>query len=153
MMRTWWIDQSALLAGSNPGDAHLARLRERRFSLAVSLLDESRDPPKYDRRSAASAGWSIYRIPIDEGGVPSLVQVCEFAALMGALPRSTKTLVFCDSGLECSAFMGAVYWIGKGRAVADAIALIAGSAGMDPGQIAGGREEVLRRFAQLRWRI
>lgn len=153
MMRTWWIDESALLAGSNPSNEHLARLRDDRFSLAVSLLDESHDPPRYNKQSAASAGWSIYRIPIAEGAVPSLVQVCEFAALMGAVPRSTKTLVFCDDALGCSAFMGAVYWVAKGLTVSAATARVASSAGMEPGWKSGRWCDVLGKFQRLAWRI
>ena len=153
MMRTWWIDESSLLAGSNPSKHHLARLREERFGLAVSLLDEKRTLPRYDQQSAASAGWSIYRIPIQEDSVPSLVQVCEFAALMGAVPPATKTLVFCDGGRRHSAFMGAVYWIAKGLKVSEAVARVASSAGMDGSWRTDVGDNVLRKFEQLGWRI
>jgi hypothetical protein len=153
MMRQWWIDESVLLAGSNPSDEQLAGLRSHRFRLAVSLLDENRHPPKYDRKSAAGAGWALYRIPIRNGIAPSLVQVCEFAALIGALPQATKTLVFCENGLARSAFMGAVYWIAKGLTLPAAAARIADSAGEDPGLQAEGWDDVLRKFEQLRWRI
>lgn len=153
MMRTWWIHESAVLAGSNPSDEHLASLRDRRFSLAVSLLDEKKHPPRYDRKSAASAGWAIYRIPIAEGAVPSLVQVCEFAALMGAVPQATKTLVFCDAGLGRSAFMGAAYWIAKGLSTSAAIARVGSSAGVEPDWQTKAWDEVLGKFERLRWRI
>lgn len=152
-MPKWWIDESMLLASSHPSDEGLARLRAQGFSLAVSLLDENKQPPRYDKKSAVIAGWAIYSIPIQEGATPSLVQVCEFTALIGAVPKATKTLVFCDRGRRHSAFMGAVYWIAKGLTVTAATARVASSAGVNPGWKTEGGDQVLRKFKQLRWRI
>jgi len=148
-----WIDESKLLASSNPSDEGLARLRADGFGLAVSLLVESKQPPRYNKKSAASAGWAIYAIPIEEGAIPSLVQACEFIALIGAVPKATRTLVFCDRGLGRSPFMGAVYWIAKGLTVAAATARVASSAGVEPGWKTQAGDEVLRKFEQLQWRI
>lgn len=151
MMLNWWIDESMLLASSHPSDEGLARLRAEGFDLAVSLLDRNKQPPRYDKNSAAIAGWAIYRIPIEEGATPSLVQVCEFTALIGAVPKATKTLVFCERPSGRQAFMGAVYWIAKGLTVAAATARVASSAGLGWKTEAG--DEVLRKFEQLGWRI
>jgi hypothetical protein len=58
------------------------------------------------------------------------VQACEFAALMGAVLRSTKSLVYCNDGLRRSAFMGAVYWIARGLSAAQAQERVCVSAGV-----------------------
>ena len=152
MMRKWWIDESSLLASSHPSDGLLAHLRAEGFGLGVSLL-EKQQPPRYDKKSAEVAGWGIYKIPIEQGATPSLVQVCEFIALLGAVSQATKVLVFCDTGLGRSAFMGAVYWIAKGLTASAATARVASSAGVDPAWNNDGWDEVLRDFEQLRWRI
>lgn len=152
-MRKWWIDDAQLMAGSNPSDGDLASLRGEGFSLVISLLDSEQQRTRYDKKSAAGAGWSLYRIPIAEGQTPTLVQVCEFTALTGALPKGTKSLVFCDHGLARSAFMGAVYWIGKGLSVPAATARIASRCGVDSPWTNGAWQEVLLRFEALGWRI
>lgn len=119
--RAWWIDEPLVRASSNPTDAELAGFRTQGFSVAMSFLEESKEPPRYDRKSAELAGWSIYSIPIVEGGAPSLDQVYEFSARLRGLPEGTKVLVRCDSGLGRSAFMGAVYWVMKGLTAREAI--------------------------------
>jgi len=153
MTPKWWIDESNLLASSHPSDEGLARLHAEGFSLAVSLLDENKQPPRYDKKVATTAGWAIYSIPIVEGATPSLVQVCEFTALIGAVPKATRTLVFCDNRSGRQAFMGAVYWIAKGLTLAAATARVSSSAGVDPGWKTEAGDEVLRKFEQLGWRI
>jgi protein-tyrosine phosphatase len=154
MLPKWWIDRSWLLAGSNPTDEMLAGLRSQSFSLAVSLLDRQRSP-KYDKHSAATSGWGVYRIPFDEGATPSLVQVCEFTAFVGAVSQSEarKILVFCDSGTGRSAFMGAVYWVAKGLNATAAKALVASNAGVKTPWSGRDWDEVLLAFEKLRWRI
>ena len=152
-LRRWWIDESTLLAASNPNDADLSALRAEGFGVAVSLLDANQQRPGYDPRSAAGSGWMLYTIPIDQrAATPTLVQACEFAALLGAVNHVTKSLVFCKDGVARSAFMGAVYWIAKGVPVNAAIARVAMSANVDA---AWGKnsEEVLRSFEKLGWRI
>ncbi|HEX7889284.1 MAG TPA: hypothetical protein VF522_08005 [Ramlibacter sp.] len=152
-MRRWWIDESTILATSNPSDDDLSALRAEGFGVAVSLLDASHQRPGYDPRSAASSGWMLYTIPIDQrAATPTLVQACEFAALLGAVCNVTKSLVFCKDGVARSAFMGAVYWIAKGVPVNTAIARVTTSANVET---AWGRssEEVLRSFEKLGWRI
>jgi protein-tyrosine phosphatase len=107
--RTWWIDEPRVMASSNPSDEDLARLRAEGFGAAVSFLEESKHPPRYDGRFAAAAGWTICSIPIEEGCAPSLEQISEFTERMKAVPDGTKVLVFCESGSGRSALMGAVY--------------------------------------------
>src|SRR5438309_529578 len=70
--RAWWIHKSLLLASSNPADCELAWLRAQGFKVAVSLLEEHSERPRYDRASATRGGWSIYSMPISEGAAPSL---------------------------------------------------------------------------------
>jgi hypothetical protein len=92
----WWIDEPLVMGSSNPGDVDLGRLRTQGFSVAVSLLVENKQPPRYDKKSAADAGWSINSIPIEEGCAPSLDQIRDFTARLTALPAGTKVLVFWD---------------------------------------------------------
>lgn len=143
MTREWWVDEARLLAGSPPGDGDLARLRADGFGLAVSLTADR----------AALEGWTVYAIPIEDGQAPSLVQACEFAALMGAVLRSTKSLVFCNDGLRRSAFMGAVYWIARGLSAAQAQERVCFSAGVASAWPDARWGDVLARFEQLHWRF
>lgn len=145
---TWWIDEPRVMASSNPTDQDLARLRVDGFGVAVSFLEESKQPPRYDGRSAAVAGWSIHSIPIEEGRAPSLEQVSEFTARMRALPEGTKVLVFCESGLGRSALMGAVYWIARGLTVRGAIGRVQ-RAGLKPDWKTAEREKLLREYEKL----
>jgi protein-tyrosine phosphatase len=117
------------------------------------LLDEKIQRPRYDRKAVADDGWGIYPIPVAEGEMPSLVQMCEFASLVGAASKATKILVFCDNGLGRSAFMGAVYWIAKGLSALEAISRVARSAGVDRIWSADEWHAALRRFEALQWRI
>ena len=119
---TWWIHNPLIKGSGNPTDEDLARFRAQGFSSAVSLLEEGKQPSRYDRASAQAGGWSLYSIPIEEGSVPSLEQIREFIMFLKGLPEGTKVLVFCESGLGRTAFMGAVYWIAKGLSASDAIA-------------------------------
>jgi len=152
-MRRWWIDESTVLAGCNPSDDDLSVLRAEGFGVAVSLLDANHQRPRYDPKSATSSGWMLYTIPIDHrAATPTLVQACEFVALVGALRNVTKSLVVCKDGLAPSAFMGAVYWIAKGVPVSTAIARVSLSANVDTAW-ARSSEEVLRSFENLGWRI
>ena len=96
---TWWINEPVVMGFSNPTDEDLVRLRADGTSVAVSLLEESKQPPRYDKESAQFAGWSIHSIPIAENQAPSLDQIREFTARLAAMPEGTKVLVFCESGL------------------------------------------------------
>ena len=152
-MRRWWIDESIVLAASNPSDDDLSALRAEGFGVAVSLLDANHQRPRHDPSSAASSGWMLYMIPIEQrAATPTLVQACEFVALVGAVGKVTKSLVFCNDGLSRSAFMGAVYWIAKGVPVDTAIARVTMSANMDTAWKKSA-EDVLRSFEKLGWRI
>ena len=121
---TWWIDEPLVKGSGNPSDEDLAQLRDQGFGVAVSLLEERKQPPRYDKQSALDAGWSIYSIPIEEGSAPSLEQIREFTTTLGALAPGTKVVVFCESGLGRTSCMGAVYWIAQGLKASQAIARV-----------------------------
>jgi protein-tyrosine phosphatase len=146
---TWWIDEPRLMASSNPSTRQLTRLRSQGFGLIVSLLEENKQPPRYDKAAIARAGWSMHSIPIEEGGVPSIDQMLEFTARMRSLPEQTKVLVHCESGLGRSAFMGAVHWIAKGLTTSRAIAHVR-RAGVTADWVSGDRKEALQRYESLR---
>ena len=110
-----WIDEPWLKGSGNRSDEDVAQLRKQGFTVAVLLLVEDKQPPRYDKRSVIESGWSILPIPIEEGSAPSLERIRESVARLQALPPETKILVFCESGLGRTAFMGAVYWITKGH--------------------------------------
>jgi hypothetical protein len=57
---TWWIDKPVIRGSANPTDRDLQALRAEGFTIAVSLLVESKQPPRYDKQSALAAGWSIH---------------------------------------------------------------------------------------------
>jgi protein-tyrosine phosphatase len=119
---TWWIDEPVLKGSANPADEDLAELRVQGFATAVSLLEEDKQPTRYDKASAQAAGWSIDSFPVEEGSAPSFDQIREFTNRLRAMPLGTKVLVFCESGLGRTSFMGAAYWIAKGLSASDAIA-------------------------------
>ena len=78
-----------MLKGSaNPIDEDLAELRAQGFATAVSLLEEDKQPVRYDKPSAQAAGCSIASVPVEEGSAPSLDQIREFTAM----PPGTKVL-------------------------------------------------------------
>jgi len=120
----WWIDEPLIRGSANPTDGDLQALRAQGFSIAVSLLEQSKQAPRYDKQSAPAAGWSIHSIPIEEGAAPSLEQVREFMVLLESLPPETKVLVFCESGKGRTACMGAAYLIAKGLTASAAITRI-----------------------------
>jgi len=152
-VKSWWIHEAKLLAGSNPANRDLLPLRADGFGLAVSLLDETAQPARYDKKAATERGWGLYKIPIEAGVMPSLVQMCEFASLVGVASKTTKVLVFCDIGLDRSAFMGAVYWIAKGMSAGEATSLVERSAGVEGAWDQDAWQPGLRKFEALRWRI
>ena len=152
-MKSWWIHESRLLSGSNPANRDLLPLRADGFSLAISLLDERTQAARYDKKAAIERGWGIYKLPIEDGVTPSLVQMCEFASLVGVASKTTKVLVFCDIGLDRSAFMGAVYWIAKGLSTAEATALVERSAGVERAWNEADWHAGLRKFEALRWKV
>jgi protein-tyrosine phosphatase len=147
--RTWWIDEPFVKGSSNPTDEDLAQLRAEGFSVAFSFLVEQKQPPRYDKQSAVVAGWTIYSIPIEEGGAPSPDQLSEFIASVKALPEGTRTLMHCESGLGRTACMAAAYWIAKGLTAKEAIARVRHAAS-DKKWIIPERERVLQEYANLR---
>lgn len=149
--RSWWIDEPDVLASSNPSNEDLARHRADGFSVLISLLDETRQAPRYDKQAAAFAGWTLRSLPIEEGSAPSLDQLSEFDTLLANLPERTKTLIHCESGLGRSAFMGAVYWFVKGCPAAEAVARVeraASEAGLESTWLTPQRKALLDDYAQ-----
>jgi protein-tyrosine phosphatase len=118
---TWWIDEPLLKGSSNPTDEDLESLRAQGFSVAVSLLDDSKQPPQYDERIAEDCGWLIHSIPIAENNAPSLEQIRDFMTRLTGLLEGTKVLVFCESGIGRTACMAAAYWITRGLTSSAAI--------------------------------
>jgi protein-tyrosine phosphatase len=145
---SWWIDEPRVMASSNPSDEDLARLRAQGFSVVVSLLDEKAQPPRYDKKAAALAGWVIWSVPVGEGGAPSLDQLSELTARMRALPEGTKVLVHCESGLGRSAFLGAVYWVAKGLPASEAVARVR-PPGLGADWLTPQREKLLSEYARI----
>ncbi len=145
---TWWIDEPLMVGSSNPGDQELRRLRAQGFSFAVSLLEENRQPPRYEKKSAADAGWGIYSIPIEEGRAPSLDQIVDFAARLTALSKGTKVLVFCQSGKGRTAMMSVVYWIMKGLTINQAIARVSNASSATE-WLTPERQRVLHEYERL----
>jgi hypothetical protein len=62
----WWIDGPLTRGSPNPTDEDLQALRADGFTIAVSLLVESIQPPRYDKKTAKDSGWSMQSIPIAE---------------------------------------------------------------------------------------
>jgi protein-tyrosine phosphatase len=118
---TWWIDEPVLKGSANPRDEDLAELRAQGFTIAVSLLEENKQPPRYNRRAALAAGWTIYSIPIPENQPPSIEQIHEFMPRLSDAPAGTKIVVFCHSGKGRTACMGATHWIAQGLRASAAI--------------------------------
>jgi protein-tyrosine phosphatase len=145
---SWWIDEPLVKGSGNPSDEDLAQLRAQGFSVAVSLLEESKQPPRYDPKSAQAARWPIHSIPIEEGRAPSLDQIREFVARLEGLPLGTKVLVFCESGNGRTACMGAAYWIAKGVTASAAIARMS-EACLDKCWVTPERRDVLHKYERL----
>jgi hypothetical protein len=80
----WWIDDPLIKGRGNPTDEDLRELRAQGFTIAVSLLEENKQPPRYDKKSAEAAGWSIHSIPIEEGCAPLLEQRVWTARIMSS---------------------------------------------------------------------
>jgi protein-tyrosine phosphatase len=143
-MLQWWIQEPLLLATGNPTDELLAALRRHGFGVIVSLLDD-RQLPAYDIARATDAGWIRHKIPVADGGTPSVQQMDEFVQLVRTLPAGAKALVHCETGGSRSGVMGAAYWVDHGLPVAEAIARVCAS---NPEvQITPERKEALERFA------
>jgi protein-tyrosine phosphatase len=145
---TWWIDEASMKGSRNPSDEDPRELHAQGFSVAVSLLVESEQPPRYDKESAQAAGWSIHSIPIAENQAPSLEQIRDFVTRLIGLPEKTKVLVFCESGLGHTAFMGAAYWVKKGLSSRDAITRVSEACRVTD-WVTADRRRVLDDYARL----
>jgi protein-tyrosine phosphatase len=144
----WWIDEPLVMGSGNPSDEDLSRFRAQGFSVALSLLEDHKQRPQYDRKSAEATGWSLYSIPIAEGRSPTLEQIHEFSDHLSTLPAGTKVVVFCESGLGRTACMGAAYWIMKGLTAGEAIERVRQTVA-DSEWITDERKQVLAKYAQL----
>jgi protein-tyrosine phosphatase len=144
----WWIDEPIVRGSGNPGDEDLERLRAQGFSVAVSLLEESKQPPRYAKRPAEDSGWAIYSIPVAENHAPSLEQIGEFIGRLKGLPPEMKVVVFCESGLGRTACMGAAYWIMKGLTSNKAITRMS-EACLATDWATPERQQVLTEFEKL----
>src|SRR5262245_33959611 len=120
-MSTWWIDEPFLLGSNNPPEAQLQDLYRQGFRIVVSLLDDTKQPPRYDPQYATALGFKRYSIPISDFGAPSLDQVYKYIDLLAAAPRTEKVLVHCEGGSGRTGTMAAAYWIAQGASAADAI--------------------------------
>lgn len=97
-MSTWWIDEPFLLGSGNPSEAELQDLYGKGFRIIISLLDETRQPPRCDPDRTTALGYRRYRIPVTDFEPPSLEQLYEFIALLGPVLGNTKVLVHCEGG-------------------------------------------------------
>lgn len=146
-MDTWWIDEPLVLGSRNPSDQELARLREQGFSVLVSLLDDKKQPPRYDVEAEARAGWSRHSIPVEDFHPPSLEQLRDFKLLFESVPQGTKVLVHCEGGSGRTGSMAAAYWITRGLTATEAIARVRQAR---PGAIETcEQEKVLYQYAEL----
>jgi protein-tyrosine phosphatase len=113
----------------------------------VSLVVERKRPPRYEKESVLSAGWSIHSIPIEEGAAPSLEQIREFMTVLQTLPPEMKVLVFCQSEKGRTACMAAAYLIAKGLRARSAIARVC-EACSDTGWPIAKRRRVFDEYAR-----
>lgn len=148
---TWWIDEPVLKGSANPTDEDLAELRAQGFATAVSLLEEERQPLRYDRQAALSEGWTIYSIPIPENQAPWIEQIHEFIARLNAAPNGAKILVFCQSGKGRTACMGAAYWIAQGLTTSAAIERMSKRC-LDSEWVTPERRKVLEEYGRIQAR-
>jgi protein tyrosine phosphatase (PTP) superfamily phosphohydrolase (DUF442 family) len=106
-MGAWWIDEPLVLGSSNPSDEDLVRLRGQGFRVLVSLLQEKKQPPRYDVKVAAQTGWLRYSISVEDFHSPSLDQLRQFKSLLDGLSQGTKVLVHCEGGFGRTGTMAA----------------------------------------------
>jgi protein-tyrosine phosphatase len=146
---SWWIDESWLKGSANPSDEDLAQLRSESFRVGISLLEESRQAPRYDKQAALSAGWTIHSVPVPENHAPSIEQIHEFMARLTESLEGTKVVVFCQSGKGRTACMGAAYWIAQGLPASTAIERMTERC-LDPEWPTRERRKVLQEYEQIR---
>lgn len=123
-MDVWWIDEPVLLGGSNPSDGDLAELGRRGVRVLVSLLDESRQKPRYDPAMAERMGFVRHNIPVGDFEAPSAGQLARFVELAESLPRGVCALVHCQGGLGRTGTFAAAWLISRGMGVREAVARI-----------------------------
>jgi len=65
-MSTWWIDEAFLLGSSNPSEASLQKFHREGFNMIFSLLDETKQPPRYAPDWATTLGYTRHCIPVSD---------------------------------------------------------------------------------------
>lgn len=121
-MSTWWIDEPVLMGSGNPTDSALVQLRSAGFTLVVSLLDETKQEPRYDPERAAKLGLKRENIGVEDFHAPSLAQLSQFVDLVQSEGLGGKTLVHCQGGTGRTGTAAAAYWIAKGVPFSEAVA-------------------------------
>ena len=123
-MSRWWIDQQVLMGSDNPTDTDLAELAADGFTLVVSLLQESEQPPRYDAERLAQLGVRRVNIPVEDFHAPSQAQLADFVDLVESEREAGKILVHCQGGTGRTGTMAAAYWMAKGVPYGDAVAKV-----------------------------
>jgi atypical dual specificity phosphatase len=141
---SWWIEEPQLLGTCNPTPETLEQLRREGFTVIVSLLDESAQPPRYDPVGAAKLGFTRHNIPVADFQAPTLAQLEQFVALVQGLPRGTKTLVHCQGGIGRTGTFAAAYLAARGLTADAAIQRIREAR---PGAVeTNGQKQAIRQF-------
>jgi protein-tyrosine phosphatase len=147
-MDAWWIDAPRVRGSANPTNADLERLRDDGFEILVSLLDEEKQPPRYDVAGLTALGYTRYNIAVRDFGPPTVEQLERFVRLIGAAPPGAKIIVHCEGGSGRTGTFAAAYWVTQGMTVADAISHVRAAR---PRAIeTPGQEDALRDFASGR---
>jgi len=112
-MFQWWIREPIMMAGSCPTNQALLFLYGKGFRVVISLLNESEQPPNYDRRAILTMGYSRYNIPVSEGRFPTMRQIGQFMEIIRR-HADEKIFVHCLSGDQRAGAMAVSYWIAEG---------------------------------------
>jgi atypical dual specificity phosphatase len=121
-MDTWWIDTPCLLGSGNPTFADLDQLQRDGFGVLMSLLEEQKQPTKYDVAHVTALGWLRYNISVEDFCRPTFDQLDQFVRLIAGQPPGAKVIVHCQGGIGKTGTFAAAYCIAKGMTVSDAIA-------------------------------
>jgi atypical dual specificity phosphatase len=120
-MSIWWIDKPYLLGSHNPTNNELAQLKEKGFSVLVSLLQAEEQTPRYDIAYAQDLGYQRYSFPVRDFAPPTIEQLQQFVDLVNQQASSVKVILHCEGGSGRTGTFAAAYWIAKGMTAAEAI--------------------------------